>query len=57
MSPTLKRRLALLEQQQAPTVPDRIVWWNEGDPEPKGAPGERLVIIRWLRQDEEQPAV
>ena len=55
MSPTLERRLALLEQQQAPTVQDRVVWWDEGEPEPQAQPGERLTIIRWLRSDEDLP--
>jgi hypothetical protein len=54
MSPTLERRLAQLERQALPSVPDRVVWW-EGDPEPKGEPGERLTIVRWLGQDEDLP--
>jgi hypothetical protein len=45
MSPTLERRLVQLERQSLPSVPERVVWWKEGDPEPKGAPDKRLRMI------------
>lgn len=55
MNPNVQRRLERLEQQHAPTLRERFVWWDEGEPEPKAEPGERLIIIRWLWQNEELP--
>ena len=55
MSPNVQRRLERLEQQQSPVLRQRMVWWDEGEPEPQAQPGERLTIIRWTWSDEDMP--
>ena len=54
MSTALRRRLDRLERQDAPAVRRRIVWWDQGDPEPEAEPGEQLTIIRWAWDDENE---
>jgi hypothetical protein len=56
MSTALWRRLDRLERRQGPSLHPRIVWWNQGDPEPAAEPGEQLTIIRWAWDDEDEPA-
>ena len=47
MRTTLSQRLDRLEQQNT-GLRERIVWWSpeRGEPEPRAAPGERLVVVR-----------
>ena len=56
MSPALRRQLDRLERRQGPLLRSRIVWWNQGDPEPEAEPGEQLTIIRWEWDDENEPS-
>ena len=53
MITALERRLAALERRHAASGRRRVVWWDEGEPEPQAELGERLTIVRWRRSDEE----
>ena len=53
MTKALERRIAELERKQAGSLRQRIVWWDEGKPKPQAEPGEQLIIISWMRSDEE----
>ena len=54
MSAALARRVAQLEQKQAPEVRKRYVFWDidSGEPEPVAEPGEELTVYSWLPSDE-----
>jgi hypothetical protein len=54
MNAALARRVALLEQKQAPERRRRYVFWDidSGEPEPVAEPGEELTIYSWLLSDE-----
>ena len=54
MRTTLSQRLDRLEARNT-DLRERIVWWRpeRGEPEPRAAPGERLVIVRWMMSEEE----
>ena len=54
MITALERRLAALERRPAASGRRRVVWWEEGMPKPQAEPGEQLLIISWMRSDEEQ---
>ena len=54
MTKALERRIAELERKQAGSLRQRIVWWDKGKPKPQAEPGEQLIIISWMRSDEEQ---
>ena len=53
MTKALERRIAELERKQAGSLRQRIVWWDKGKPKPQAEPGEQLIIISWMRSDEE----
>jgi hypothetical protein len=53
MNTALERRLAALERRHAASGRRRVVWWNEGEPEPQAEPGEHLTIVSWTWRDEE----
>ena len=54
MRTTLSQRLDRLEARNT-GLRERLVWWSpeRGEPEPRAAPGERLVIVRWMMSEEE----
>ena len=54
MNAALARRVAQLEQKQAPERRRRYVFWDidSGEPEPVAEPGEKLTIYSWLPSDE-----
>ena len=49
----LHRRLERLEASGQPAPRQRIVWLEKGEPKPEAEPGEQLIIISWMRSDEE----
>ena len=55
MNAALARRVAQLEQKQAPERRRRYVFWDidSGEPEPVAEPGEELTIYSWLPPGEE----
>ena len=55
MSAALARRVAQLEQKQAPERRRRYVFWDvdSGEPEPVAEPGEELTIYSWWPAGEE----
>ena len=57
MRTTLSQRLDRLEARNT-DLRERIVWWRpeRGEPEPRAAPGERLVIVRWMMSEEKPEA-
>ena len=54
MRMTLSQRLDRLEARNT-GLRERLVWWSpeRDEPEPRAAPGERLVIVRWTMPEEE----
>ena len=54
MNAALARRVAQLEQKQAPERRRRYVFWDidSGEREPMAKPGEKLAIYSWLPSDE-----
>jgi hypothetical protein len=58
MNTALVRRVAQLEQKQAPERRRRYVFWDRhsGEPKPKAEPGEELTIYSWMADDEETAA-
>ena len=54
MNAALARRVAQLEQKQAPERRRRYVFWDidSGEPKPVAEPGEELTIYSWLTEDE-----
>ena len=57
MSAALARRVAQLEQKQAPERRRRYVFWDidSGEPEPVAEPDEELTIYSWWPSDEAAP--
>ena len=57
MRTTPSQRLDRLEAQN-PGLRERIFRWSpeQGAPEPRAAPGERLVIVRWMMSEEKPEA-
>jgi hypothetical protein len=55
LSAALTRRVAQLEQKQAPEVRRRYVFWDRdsGERRPVAEPGEELTIYSWLQPGEE----
>ena len=56
MNGTFVRRVAQLEQKQAPEVRRRYVFWDRhnGEPHPVAEPGEVLTIYSWMGDEEEE---
>jgi hypothetical protein len=52
MTSTLDRRLARLEAIEVSLLRQRYIWLNEGDAMPEPEPGEQIVIVHWLWDDE-----
>ena len=56
MTAALDRRLARLEASEAPPLRQRYVWLQSpSDPVPEAEPGEQIVVVHWI-WDEEQHA-
>jgi hypothetical protein len=57
MTSTLDHRLTRLEASKAPPLRQRYVWLSSpGEPVPEAEPGERLVVVRWRWDSDEEPA-
>ncbi len=58
MTSTLDRRLARLEASVVPPLRQRYVWLrHRDDPVPEAEPGEQIVVVHWLWDDEpDEPA-
>jgi len=56
MRTALRRRLDRLERRQGPPLRQRIIWWNQGDPEPVAKSGEQLIVLRWTWDDDDVPS-
>ena len=53
----LHRRLERLEASGQPAPRKRIVWLEKGDPIPEAEPGEELILLKWVWDDnDETPA-
>lgn len=49
----LHRRLERLEAIAEPPLRMRVVWLEKGDPVPEAEPGEQLLLVRWIWDDDE----
>ena len=58
MTAALVRRVAKLEQKQAPAIRRRYVFWDRhsGEPEPVAEPGEVLTVYSWTGDEKETVA-
>ena len=53
----LYRRLERLEASGQSAPRKRIVWLEKGDPIPEAEPGEELILLKWVWDDnDETPA-
>jgi hypothetical protein len=50
----LDRRLERLKAKEQPTLRKRIVWLQKGDPIPEAEPGEKLILVRWAWDGEDE---
>jgi hypothetical protein len=52
----LTQRLKKLEaRRRRAETRMRLVWWDPGEPEPRAAPGERLIVLSWEDHPEPPP--
>jgi hypothetical protein len=56
MTSDLNRRLARLEGREPPPLRQRIVWLDDGAPEPEAGPGEKLIMIKWIWDGNDEPS-
>jgi hypothetical protein len=54
MTSGMNRRLARLEAIKPPPLRQRFVWWKKGDPKPETEPGEELILLTWVWDDDDE---
>lgn len=50
----LDRRLERLEAKEQLALRKRIVWLQKGDPIPEAEPGEELILVKWIWDDDDE---
>ena len=53
----MNRRLARLEASEPPPLHQRVVWLKKGDPKPEAEPGEELILLKWVWDDDDETPV